>query len=1094
MVECCFNAWTAREAAQGKYDGKCLWCSPARLGEVCANQRLRGLLASALAGLWNLDVEVYELAVARLPDFDGLDEVLRRADGLVADLVAGAARPEEGAALPCGGGADEEIAHEGDELGGVRLSLRAQCLCRGQNAAEVPVRRCRQKSDPGACVFSTARPGRPARTSGGSCAFCSVARMQVAMHNPMKLKNLKADLRKLLKKDPAIHAKALRRLRQGLPVKDYKKILTPTKCCLGAGDDMCIFNTSTPGAPARVSPSGSLCAWCDAVNLGQAQVAGKRGLASQLAFFKNHCPPAYAKAHNICQETFGGDYEATHFQMARGEQARRRAAGRRRQGQANWEEALKKRKLEMTSPAALEANRCKYRKQVLADQKKVENSFFPGKAARKERGRADAIPEDVDPPLAPASYSSLAKGFESWCERGSWAMCGRCNSLQPRPLHEIDLSGDPKVELPKCRICKAKRDYYVPQPDDVPAQLRGLSDAAVRALSPLDVDVGKETRSTDALGRWNGYRKKMKMITFLWSEQSVKKKIKALKGRSVRKQAKEAYQFLLENENSSYGRIHDMHKKFLQKHGEGATLRKRKRPYHFIQETGLECAVWPHLYWKTNMTETYEQWSDVRRRERRAAKRPGGAAEHARDNEKDSGADEPGGVEAEEEEEDGAGLVEDSSDEEEAPDEDGAGAGSQRSSVKRSYMAKCFSPLLGYGSTFELQQFVFDLNLWATLGAKKNLSLENVPMRIRMKNHPFSPLYWKQVHNGLVDLVRQVGLPKLFFTIAPWEHSFKYHEWLKDEMLKTLRTRMTLPVGETLHIVHVLMQAVKGFLAGNNQHTFGRADRQWKNHVFSSKDKAGKPTKVITFIRVEFQDGSRKEGTKRYEGSGRPHLHVLFFTEDMADMQLEHHLFATKPAEETALHGYVAGSQLDRRGADDAGTACWPVFDGEPGYHELLEKLQLKRKREDVDAGLRVYCADLMDALPCHQDWQMADGAELLLAYVSKYVSKFSDSSYDEWMNDQASADSVARRVCFEYHPYEPEMILQLFGAQFRQYDISTASGGIAAITAPHVGMERVPDCVVKYMACTWRSEGMSLLEWLRKTNDDGEIAGWIRA
>ena len=44
----------------------------------------------------------------------------------------------------------------------------------------------------------------------------------------------------------------------------------------------------------------------------------------------------------------------------------------------------------------------------------------------------------------------------------------------------------------------------------------------------------------------------------------------------------------------------------------------------------------------------------------------------------------------------------------------------------------------------------------------------------------------------------------------------------------------------------------------------------------------------------------------------------------------------------------------------------------------------------------------------------------MLLQYVSKYVSKFSDASYDEWMNDKASADSVARRVCFEYHPYEP--------------------------------------------------------------------------
>lgn len=218
-------------------------------------------------------------------------------------------------------------------------------------------------------------------------------------------------------------------------------------------------------------------------------------------------------------------------------------------------------------------------------------------------------------------------------------------------------------------------------------------------------------------------------------------------------------------------------------------------------------------------------------------------------------------------------------------DEDGQDG--QRTSVKRCFMAKCMSPVLGYGSNFELLQFVYDLNLWATLGGKKNLGLD-VPMRVMMKGHTFSSLYWKDVHNALVDLVRQVGFPKLFFTIAPWEPSFKYHQWLQDEMAKTLRARMNLPVGETLHIAHILTQVVKGFLAGSNQNTKGRADRSWKKHIFSSKDADGKAVRVQTFTRLEFQDGSRKEGTKRYDGSGRPHLHVLFFMEgtDLENMKM----------------------------------------------------------------------------------------------------------------------------------------------------------------------------------------------------------------
>ena len=150
----------------------------------------------------------------------------------------------------------------------------------------------------------------------------------------------------------------------------------------------------------------------------------------------------------------------------------------------------------------------------------------------------------------------------------------------------------------------------------------------------------------------------------------------------------------------------------------GATERQRKRPYHFLQEVGLECAVWPHLYWSTAMTETFEQWSDGRREARRADCRPVEGVARA-----------------------GAANEESADEAEDAAEND------RRTSVKRSFLAKCLSPLLGYGSTFELVQFVFDLNLWATLGAKKNLGFDNVPMRVLMKGHTFSPerstaLWW----------------------------------------------------------------------------------------------------------------------------------------------------------------------------------------------------------------------------------------------------------------------------------------------------------------------------------------------------------------
>ena len=91
-----------------------------------------------------------------------------------------------------------------------------------------------------------------------------------------------------------------------------------------------------------------------------------------------------------------------------------------------------------------------------------------------------------------------------------------------------------------------------------------------------------------------------------------------------------------------------------------------------------------------------------------------------------------------------------------------------RFSTKRSFLAKLQLALLGYSSNDELLQFVYDLNLWTALGSKKNLQT-GVPMRVLMTGHSFSPLYWRRVHNGPVDLVRQIGFPTIFFTMAPFE-------------------------------------------------------------------------------------------------------------------------------------------------------------------------------------------------------------------------------------------------------------------------------------------------------------------------------------
>ena len=1069
---CCFNPWQPGAPAQGKYGGHCAWCSPARLHTMSEDPRLRKLLA---AGWTKPSMSRPELEwrnsrrSARLRSWLATTSSTSRSRARCdrSPLLVLALKTPPRPPL-----SRSRRLHHLRRAETSRLFARVQLqLSRCASCAPGTLRQCLRGVAAARRLTAAAASFRlPVLASGPARLACAASfAAPSACEKPCDTQRSPTNL---LRRPGWVHLRAHERLQRHLPRSSYKKVLTPKHCCEGSGDELCIFSCVRPGQPARLAPGALQCSWCDSdsVRLAATQIRRRCGLAAQLTYFQAHCAAAYARADLKLRAAFGDDYAVTHLAAGRAGENRQVARRPRRRGPADWTDALKRRWSQTRAPDDDEQARRKYRKRVLDDQKKVQKSFFPDEGVRADRGRGDAIPASTGPLLPPAEYSELSRGLESWCQRGSWAMCPECHTLQPRPLHEIDLVGDPKVDLPQrqCRRCSAARRHYVPKPEDVPEQLQGLSAEALSALRLLDVDVGPETRSTDAMGRWNGYRKKVKMITFLWAETSAKHRVRRLE-EPMRRKAKEALAYLL----SAYGRFHALHMEFLARHGEGAADRLRKRPYHFLQEVGLECAVWPHLYWTTEMTETFEQWSDVRRETRRHAHKPGALARTAA-----SAAASTAEAGSEDEAESG-------SDQEEGDDTD-----ARRTSVKRSFLAKCLSPLLGYGSTYELVQFAYDLNLWATLRAKKNLGYDNVPMRLLMKGHPFSPLYWKEVHNGLVDLVRQVGLPRLFFTIAPWEPSFKYHAWLEDEMRKTLRARMNLPVEETLHMTHVLLQVVRGFLAGNNQQTRGREDRRWKRHVFSARDAAGQPTRVLTFTRVEFQDGSRKEGTKRYEGSGRPHL---FFTEDMPSMKLEHHLFATKPAQEP-LKGYVHGSQRDREGATASDRARWPLYDGEPGYNEILEKLLLRRTEADHEEGLRVFCADLMDAIPCHQDWQAADGEALLLQYVSKYVAKFSDSSYDEWMSDQASADSVARRVCFESHPYEPEMILQLCGAQLRQYDISTVSGGFRTVSAPYAGVEAPPSWVELYARCAWRSENMTLLEWLRKTNDAGEVAGWLKA
>ena len=87
-----------------------------------------------------------------------------------------------------------------------------------------------------------------------------------------------------------------------------------------------------------------------------------------------------------------------------------------------------------------------------------------------------------------------------------------------------------------------------------------------------------------------------------------------------------------------------------------------------------------------------------------------------------------------------------------------------------------------------------------------------LPLRLMLKNEPFSPSFWRSKHGAVVDMQRQCGHPQFFRTRAPYERTFPYHVFIMDSMMKTGRPRLHSAVLETFHMAWVLKELDRGVL------------------------------------------------------------------------------------------------------------------------------------------------------------------------------------------------------------------------------------------------------------------------------------------
>ena len=265
-------------------------------------------------------------------------------------------------------------------------------------------------------------------------------------------------------------------------------------------------------------------------------------------------------------------------------------------------------------------------------------------------------------------------------------------------------------------------------------------------------------------------------------------------------------------------------------------------------------------------------------------------------------------------------------------------------------MAKVLGPVIGYGSDYELSQFVYDLWLWSSVGSAKNSA--NIPLRCALAGRSFSPEFWKTRHAALIDMQHQLGYPTLFITVAPYEWSFPYADWIEHELQETFRSRLYLPAAETYHIAHVLTQAIVGLVAGANQESTLRDNRCWRKHVLGPKDGSDKTAVINFFARLEFQDGKRKKVTLNrqqfYHGRGTVHVHCLLWLQNTASIDLPGVVKAQVPSTNAALRNIVLASQQSYSGSG------WPVRNTGSVWDDDLKLLYLEHAHEDARRGIRI--------------------------------------------------------------------------------------------------------------------------------------------
>ena len=560
----------------------------------------------------------------------------------------------------------------------------------------------------------------------------------------------------------------------------------------------------------------------------------------------------------------------------------------------------------------------------------------------------------------------------------------------------------------------------VPQPTDIPEELRDLRPAQIYALRPVELHQGDLVRDHE-----HGYRRFTAPSCLSWARTSVRTKIDQLPP-GLQGRARTAFRWLLRN-NAAYLSFAGRHEAWIRA---GAVEATRRWRFVDIATPAVECALWPHLY-------------------------PTEAFADSRDSDESQ---------QEQHMEDG-----DDSDEVDM---------TSHFSTKASFAAKLRSPVLDYAAWYDLAAFVYDRWLFKSVtGAATVASWHGGELHRAVAHRAFAAGHYDRLWQVMNDVHLQLGPANLFITLSPLEYTFPYSAVLQNTLTKVCRHRLGLAAVEVDHIMNVLQQTLRGLVAGTS-------DVRWRRHLLSNKVTGARnvramvvrtefqPGRKASGAAPSNRNAAPAHRVQAVHARHAGHLHCCIWLDSLEQTLLDHVARCDLAVEDLELS--LLAAQVQRSHAP-----CAPVR--EERTSRVYEGTTLRTWRwhypqSASDQGIRMYLPTLLRVLRGHMDVQQVashSDVNMYMSKINRYVSK--ESTLFQHLLRSASSWVAARSMLQWHRPAEAEVYTDLLRHR-RDWFL----GRRKYVTPPLPSTARDHQLYALYLDCEERPEDMPFLDWLR--------------